>query len=501
MLTRLKVNGFKNLVGIDVRFGPFTCIAGSNGVGKSNLFDAIRFLSALADQSLMEAASSVRGERGKPTDVRQLFHRVGDEYYTGMTFEAEMIVPKEAIDDLGQTATASATFLRYTLELGYREAGAFDTAGALEIRREQLEHVRQSEAARLLQFPHSAKNWRSSVIQPVHRSAPYISTMNEESGALILVHQDGGSRGKPLPRPAEKLPRTVLSASNAAESPTVTVARKEMQSWRLMQLEPSALRRADDFGAQPRIAPSGDHLPSALYHLARASENGGARHSNAANYRQSAVYAKVANRLAELIDDVREVWVDPDEKRETLTLTVQDRSGTTYSARSLSDGTLRFLALAVLESDPETQGLLCLEEPENGIHPRRIPAMLELLQDIAVDVTEPVTPENPLRQVIVNTHSPVVVKGIPDDSLLVAELVQGVRGARRFPKLQLSCLSGTWREKHEGCAVTSRGSLLAYLSPNMRLGEGEHEGRSSGHRPRLIDRPDMQGLLLFMKSE
>jgi hypothetical protein len=28
MLTRLKVNGFQNLVDVDVRFGPFNCIAG-----------------------------------------------------------------------------------------------------------------------------------------------------------------------------------------------------------------------------------------------------------------------------------------------------------------------------------------------------------------------------------------------------------------------------------------------------------------------------------------
>jgi AAA15 family ATPase/GTPase len=51
MLTRLKIDGFKNLLGVDVRFGPFTCIAGPNGVGKSNLFDAIQFLAALADHA------------------------------------------------------------------------------------------------------------------------------------------------------------------------------------------------------------------------------------------------------------------------------------------------------------------------------------------------------------------------------------------------------------------------------------------------------------------
>ncbi len=73
MLTRLKVNGFKNLVDVDVSFGPFTCIAGANGAGKSNLFDAITFLSALAEMPLMEAALSVRSEGGRASDLRSIF--------------------------------------------------------------------------------------------------------------------------------------------------------------------------------------------------------------------------------------------------------------------------------------------------------------------------------------------------------------------------------------------------------------------------------------------
>jgi AAA15 family ATPase/GTPase len=71
MLTRLKVSGFKNLIDVDVRFGPFTCIAGANGVGKSNLFDAIRFLSALSSLPLLEAARSVR--EGRTADARSCF--------------------------------------------------------------------------------------------------------------------------------------------------------------------------------------------------------------------------------------------------------------------------------------------------------------------------------------------------------------------------------------------------------------------------------------------
>jgi hypothetical protein len=109
MLTRLKVDGFKNLDGIDVRFGPFTCIAGANGVGKSNLFDTISFLAALADRPLAEAAAAIRGTEGRVGDVRSLFRTTGGRRASTMSFEAELIIPENGTDDLGSPATASMT--------------------------------------------------------------------------------------------------------------------------------------------------------------------------------------------------------------------------------------------------------------------------------------------------------------------------------------------------------------------------------------------------------
>ena len=123
MLTRLQVSGFKSLIDVDVRFGPFTCVAGPNGVGKSNLFDAIRFLGALAGRPLMEAAAVVREQNGHQADARKLFHRHAGRCADRMSFAAEMIVPEKAVDDLGREAKASITSLRYSLELGYRETG------------------------------------------------------------------------------------------------------------------------------------------------------------------------------------------------------------------------------------------------------------------------------------------------------------------------------------------------------------------------------------------
>jgi len=499
VLTRLKISGFKNLVDVDVRFGPFTCIAGANGVGKSNLFDAIRFLSALADRPLIDAALSVRDEGGRTTDVKSLFHRVGDHHADRMEFDAEMIVPATGVDDLGQDAAATITFLRYSLILAPRADDSTRSLGSLQLLKEELTHVTQRDASKALLFPNNATRWRTSVVKGQRRVPYFISTEGDGASRVIKLHQDGGSSGRPLSRSAANLPRTVLSVANAAESPTALLARREMQSWRLIQLEPSSLRQPDDFNAPTKLGIDGSHLPATLYHLAQLSRQR-PRNGASPDEAEAQVYGQIAGRLAELIDDVRDVWVDRDERRELLTLHVRDGAGTSYPARALSDGTLRFLALSVLELEPESHGLLCFEEPENGIHPERIPAMLRLLQDIATDAFEPVGPDNPLRQVIVNTHSPPVVALVPDDSLVVAELKETVQGQLRFKRVRISGLPATWRDRSpESEGAVARGKLLVYLTPAVPDGvDTEHETGPGAGRPtkprrvRVIDRQDLQ---------
>ncbi len=493
MLTRLKVTGFKNLVDVDVRFGPFTCIAGANGVGKSNLFDAIRFLSTLADRPLVEAAQSIRDDAGKASDIRNIFHRYGNTFDKEMSFETEMIVPKVAMDDLGQEAKAILTLLRYKVVLGYQNNIPLRATGNLELRHEELTHIPLGEAKGHLAFEHE-KKWRESVITRKHRSVAFISTENEPGKRIIKMHQDGGSSGRPGIL-AGTLPRTALSSANASESPTALLARREMQSWMLLQLEPSALRRPDEFLAPPHLAPNGAHLPATLYRLANQTQypEEGAEQ----------VYSRISNRLAELIRGVHSLEIERDEKRELLTLHLTDLKGTVHPARDLSDGTLRFLALSVLEQDPEFHGVLCLEEPENGIHPERIPSMLRLLKDIAVDTREESGADNPLRQVIVNTHSPTVVQLVPADSLLVAEPCESIRSETRFTRVRFSCLPDTWRSKikddSEKSASCSLGQLLAYLNPAPFKENGNYGDMSEN--PRVVDRPDVKDMVRMVPGE
>src|SRR5205823_8189316 len=132
--------------------------------------------------------------------------------------------------------------------------------------------------------------WRRSAVSG-RRTTPFIST-NPGDGIeggkerVIMMHQEGRG-GKPAPRRATSLPRTVLSAANAAESPTTLLARREMQSWRLLQLEPSALRKPDKFTDPTQLGVDGSHLASTLYHLARTSN--GTKNGRAANVADSPI--------------------------------------------------------------------------------------------------------------------------------------------------------------------------------------------------------------------
>lgn len=455
MLTRLTVDGFKNLKGLDVEFGPFTCIAGANAAGKSNLFDAIEFLSLLADHPLMEAAQSVRSIRGSRLgDPRDLFwDGYGDHSLPAIKLRAELIVPVEVEDDFGQVAKATITYLEYELELGYEATTGPGTVGRLVLLAERLTHINLGDAPRRLRFPHSAQDWRRNLIRGRRSGVAFISTEEDGGDHVIKVHQDGGSRGQPRVASAGRSPATVVGTTTQRDDPTIMAVRREMQSWRRLALVPSAMRTPDDYRDPRHLDHDGRHLAATLYRVATESPDGD----------PVDVYARVAGRLASLTGlNVHSLRVEADDKRDTLTLLLRDHNGIELPARSLSEGTLRFLALCVLLEDTTDTDLVCMEEPENGIHPLNIGAMVELAQDLAVDPTLAPGPDNPMRQVIVNTHSPSVVQLIDSADLLYADSAAGTDGSGSRA-LRLRATRGSWRDPDSTSGV-GKIDLMSYLS-------------------------------------
>lgn len=464
MLTRLEVDGFKNLVDLAVDFGPFTCIAGANGVGKSNLFDAIRFLSLLADHTLVEAALRVRDSDKENNDLADLFQRRAGGVPRPIKIAAEMLINRDVLDDFGRSAQANSTFLRYEVEIGYAPPSQIGSLGRLELLTERLQYITKGDSAQHLRFPHSAAQFRAAVVINERRtSAGYISTNRGEDGVTeIMVHQDGGSRGLGQVAPARTAPRTIVGTSNTSTTPTILAARREMQSWKFLALEPSAMRLPDRFQSDQYVTASGGHLPATLFRLANRERERGNDPED--------LYARIANRLAKLIA-VKSLRVDVDQVRQILTLQAQENDGQFYSASSLSDGTLRFLTLAILVEDPESQGMICMEEPENGIHPAKIEAISALLHDLAVDTSQSPSDENPLRQVIVATHSPSFVQIQDPHNLLFAQQAK-LRDEQGGIAHSLRCLplDGTWRVR-DGELSVGKATIIDYLvyPPNAQI--------------------------------
>ncbi|MGH9421310.1 MAG: AAA family ATPase, partial [Thermoanaerobaculia bacterium] len=265
---------------------------------------------------------------------------------------------------------------------------------------ESLNYVTQGDAAARLKFPHSPA-FRNDIASNKRRGAGYISSRLDDGQTVILVHQDGGSRGPAQVAPAASAPRTIVGTSNTSATPTILAARREMQRWQFLALEPSAMRRPDRFQADPHVTSNGGHLPATVHRLALDSSK--------TNGDVERVYAEIVARINQLVP-IRDLRIDVDEVRQILTLQICEDSGIWLPAASLSDGTLRFLTLAILVSDPFAQGLICIEEPENGIHPAKMAEMVNLLRDLAVDADVQPGRDNPFRQVIVATHSPAFVQ-------------------------------------------------------------------------------------------
>lgn len=439
MLTRIEVDGFKNLLGFSAEFGPFTCIAGPNAVGKSNLFDAIEFLSLLADYPLEEAAEKLRATDGLLESSRRLFWTNGQARAEQISIAVEMIVPHATMDKLHRAAFPHDVYLRYEISLRYDKG--------LRLVRERLV-APSGELAEHLRFPHSPgfANLYDRVPSATPRPGIVFDT---EAGIL-----PGSSQAQF--RPAETR-HTVLSQYATADHPTLLAANNEMASWRKLSLDPAALRKPDRIGAHQSLSSRGEHLPAQIRRLWSSPHL-----SEWALYDEQEASAMLAARVGQ-VAGFRRIWVHEDADSGLMTVRAQLRNGEEVSARDMSDGTLRFLALAVLELSPQPR-VYCIEEPEASLHPDRFEDLFSLLKNLATDpfhdtyVNGSVDPEEeipPLRQVIVNTHSPELVREVyrraPEDLLMAnSALMSTSSGNARV--LVLHPITGTWR-----CSESVRG--------------------------------------------
>jgi len=392
MITRLEIDGFKTFQTFVLDFEPFQVIVGPNAVGKSNLFDALRLLSRLADNDLRTAFQGTESEVASETmrgEAAELFTALPDGTATAhMRLAVELLVEPQIQDSWGARAELKYTRLRYEIAIERRA----DERGLerLYVTHERLEPIhRDSDVWIRRHLGRERTKWLPFL--KAGRTQDFISTSSTDGVVTISLHQDGHG-GKKL-SVAERVERTVLSGVTNTEFPHVFAASEEMRKWRFLQLSPKALRSTSPMIAPQSISADGSYLPSTLARLKAIDPF---------------ILDDISRDLANLVPGVLSVEVEEDIPRNRYIVWTRMQDGRRFSSRVLSDGTLRLLALVTLKNDPEYRGVLSFEEPENGVHPFRLRNMIGVLEELATDFAQ-ASPQEPLRQLLLNTHSPVLV--------------------------------------------------------------------------------------------
>lgn len=410
MLTRLEIDGFKTFEDFAVDLAPFTLIVGSNAAGKSNLFDAVQLLSNLATRDIRHAMQDLRGE------PLELFRLTPSGPVTQMRLAAEVLLDPRIRDPYGSEDDLKHTRIRYELTLERRR----DSRG---IERIQAAH----ESARPISVGDDlwaksirpSQSFREQALLYSGRRTAFLSTDTEDGRQVFNLHQDG-HQGRKRSSPAGAAEATVLFGVTNTEFPHLFALREEMRNWRLLQLDPMRLRRAAPVTAADVLDADGANLAAVLARLKAETADGN---------RPAGVLHDIAVELHALVPDVAALDAVLDDSGREYRVDLTMRDGLPFSSRVVSDGTLRVLALLTLLHDPQHRGLVCFEEPENGVHPARVRALVERLRELVTDPSiqvegvggveeqqaaeEPAgrTPE-PLSQLLIASHSPVVLSAM-----------------------------------------------------------------------------------------
>ena len=395
MLTRLEISNFKTFEDFGIDLEGFAVVLGPNAAGKSNLFDALRFLAALATDDVATATQSVRGQ------LHELF-RTPD---LPIRFACEVLLDPTVVDSFEQRHELKNTRLRYEVSLSRQSTG--------RMQRVLVSHEKVTKLSRE-HDPLRKRIHRSSPIGPRYaQHGDYLATEHRTAGQYFVVTQDG-RQGRKRETPAAAALATNLSTMRDATFLHLFALAEELRSWRFLQFDPAVLRRpSEQTAAADGLEPDGSNLARVL---GRMQDTGA-----------DATLKEIAEFLDELIGGIDAVTPTFLESTREWELTFDTRRDGPVSARVVSDGTIRMTALLAAVLDPVARGLICFEEPENGVHPQRLKSLMHMLPSFTTDLDDQ-DERPPLRQVIVNSHSPVVLASVPEKAVFFADRVTRVGG-------------------------------------------------------------------------
>ena len=397
MIKRIRVQRYKSLVDVDVTLKRLSVLFGPNAAGKSNFIDALQLLSRIAgSRSLKEAFEPPY--RGKPMESFSFGERglegLMEEDSLSFVLEVDVDLSPTIISDVnkeiqdtrkGQTSNGNGEGSKqpkssyiYHSQLRYRiEIGITPRSGVLHVVDEYLAPLDKDG-------------------NPKGRPQAFIEKVKDK------LHLPGG---KSQARPTffeTYLDHAIVSRPHyAPHYPHLTALSRELQSWYFYYFEPRERMRAATSVKEVRhIGLMGEELAAFL---------------NTLKNRDRRQFEDVEKAMHSLVPSVTGIRTDVNKFGE-VELSI-DEGKISMPARVVSEGTLRVLGLLAISGVQEPPAVIGFEEPENGVHPRRIRDIAKLLVNRSLSGT---------TQLIVTTHSPILPDHVKAENLYVCRKKDGV---------------------------------------------------------------------------
>ena len=439
MLKRIKIQGYKSLADIELNLKPLSVLVGPNASGKSNFLDALQLLSRMTTCQTLEDAFEPP-YRGHPLES----FTFGDEGIKSLLEEEKVSFSMEVDVQLSTTVIESVNQrIQEIRETAKRDTQNVDNSVSrqtLPVREKYLRYRIEIEMFPKFGILQVADEYLAALTatgELNQKRKPFL----EQVGDRLHLRMEGQSHPLYYER---YLDFSILSKSHyPPHYPHLTAMQEELANWLTFYLEPrEQMRLPNPVKAVHDIGPMGEDLAAFLNTL------------KARNKRQ---FESIEKSLHAMIPSITGIDVSVNELGEVeLDLCEGEKR---ISARVLSEGTLRILGILALVGAEEPPTLIGFEEPENGIHPRRIRRIARFLETrmILEDI-----------QFIVTTHSSLLPDLVPPESLYVCRKVNGNTEIEPYTQMSIGPL---WKKSEIEVALDDEDAL----SPSERILRGDFD--------------------------
>jgi predicted ATPase len=329
MLTRFRVDNFRSLLNTEFVPTGLNLLIGPNNAGKTNLSSALRFLALTGEQPLDAAIMTTVGERWNLTN-----------FYVPANHDIELAAEC--------TLTHEGAPLRFSYRLKLRaRKGEVGDSQSLAV----VEETLKASGGRFQDTP----------------------LLQNQEGQTSMLHEEGFAQKHPnspmYVHARVGTDATMLSQLYELENnPRAILFRRYLRSWAYYNLSPDVLRLPDVARDAACILSNGANLSRALFAL----------HNEKPRVEKKLI--DIARVLEPRLDLFSFQSPDP----EHVHLFVEDEAEHRLSARGVSDGTLRFIAMTyvILMAEQGVSGsgsapLIIIEEPENGLYVGHLKSLIE----------------------------------------------------------------------------------------------------------------------------